>query len=109
MKRLAIICLAVLLIAPVLIIAGVKWEMRSEQRKAERAVTDTVRNIRGLEGRGALNAEVVKRAVVTPARLEIFGTNPVQFRVEAHTPWPDWMIYEYDSREPERGVYHYLF
>ena len=109
MKRLVLTGLAVLLVAPVLIIAGLKWEIRGEQRKAERAVADTVRNIRGLEAQESLTAEGAKAAVVVPARLEVLGTNPVKFRVEAHTPWPDWMIYEYDSRTPERGVYHYLF
>ena len=96
-------------VAPALILAGFKWEIRSQQRKAERAVADTVRNVRTLEARNAFSAEAAKRAVVAPATLEVFGTNPIRFRVEAHTPYPDWMIYIYDSRTPEKGIDHYLF
>lgn len=98
-----------LFLASVLIVAELKWEIYSQERKAERAVTATVRNLRRLEVQRSFSSEAAKATVVLPARLEVFGTNPPQFKVEAHSPWPDWMIYEYDSRTPERGVYHYLF
>jgi hypothetical protein len=109
MKRLVIIGLCALLLAPVLLLMAIEWGIRSERRTVQRAVEVTVRNIRGLEARQAFSAEAANAAVVAPARLELFGTNTVRFRVDAHTSWPDWMIYEYDSRTPERGVYHYLF
>ena len=41
--------------------------------------------------------------------VQVLGTNPTQFRVHAMTSWPDVMIYEYDSRAPDRGIQHYLF
>ena len=109
MKRLVIVCVLVFLVAPAFLVAGLKWEIWSQQRKAERAVAATVRNIRGLEARNAFTADAAKGAVVVPASLMVLGTNPVLFRVEAVTPYPDWMMYEYDSRTPEQGIRHCLF
>jgi hypothetical protein len=85
-----------------------KREIAAQRRQAERAVTKTVENIAHLKPWG-LSVEAITNAAVAPATVTVKNTNPVKFRVEAHTDWPDWMIYDYDSTTPERGVSHYLF
>jgi len=99
---------AACLLLLVLLALGLWWEIAGDRRRAERAVTTTVENIARLEPR-ALDLASLSNAAVAPARVQVLGTNPVLFNVHAITAWPDVMIYEYDSRAPERGVYHYLF
>jgi hypothetical protein len=109
MKRLLILFSVAVVLAPVLILLAVKWEIRDQRRKVGRAVIETVLKINRLGARDRLDESAIKKAAVAPAKVEIDGTNPLWFKVEANTPWPDWMIYEYDSRTPARGIYHYLF
>ena len=112
MKKLVIVCLTLAALLVLVVILG-RWGLRygvqSQRRQAERAVTTTVDSIRQLVAHSAVSLDAVTNAAVAPAAVQVLSTNPVLFRVHATTPWPDWMIYEYDSRTPERGVYHYLF
>ena len=108
MKKLALILAAIAL----LIVAGigyVRHEFRSARRHAESAVAQTVESIRRLGAPETLSLHAITNAAVGGASVRILSTSPVVFRVNATTPWPDWMIYEYDSKTPERGVYRYLF
>ena len=93
---------------------GVLWyqlhrDFHHERREAESAVLQTVEAIRGMGALDSLSLHSITNAASRGASVAVLSTNPVVFRVSAHTPWPDWMIYEYDSKTPERGVYHYLF
>lgn len=103
---LSLVGLAVLLIA--LAFAELRREIASDRRRAERAVSTTVENIAKL-GQRQMSTEVLTNTAVFPASVHVISTSPIVFRVEATTAWPDWMIYEYDSRTPVQGVHHYLF
>ena len=108
MKKLALILAAIAL----LIAAGigyVRHEFRSARRHAESLVAQTIESIQRLGAPETLTLHAITNAAVGGASVHILSTNPVVFMVSAATPWPDWMIYEYDSKTPERGIYHYLF
>ena len=109
-KTLAV-CLSLAALLALVVVLGLgqlKRDIAAQRRQAERAVTKTVESIRRLEQRG-LSIDAFTNAAVAPASVTALGTNPLLFRVEARTAWPDGMIYEYDSRAPEKGVHHYLF
>jgi len=94
----------------VLAFIGSAWyEIRSERRHAESAVARTVASIRRMGTLDTVNFQAITNAAVGGASVQILGTNQVEFRVRVMTPWPDLMIYEYDSTTPPRGIYHYLF
>ena len=99
---------ALLCLVAAVFLAGLKREIASDRLRAERAVTATVGKIAKIEP-AKMTIEIVTNAAVSPASVRVLSTSPIHFRVEAHTAWPDWMIYEYDSRTPQRGIYHYLF
>src|SRR5262245_30119748 len=107
MKRRIIVWLSVAL--SVLVgIFGVLWyqlhrDFHNERRSAESAVTRTVESIRHLGALETLSSQVITNAGVDGASVQILSTSPVVFIVRATTPWPDWMVYEFDSKSPERG------
>jgi hypothetical protein len=108
MRRLALILLVVVL----LVVAAIGWlryTFHSARRQAESAVAQTVERIRGMGALDTASLQLITNAAVGGSSVQILSTNPIAFRVTAHTPWPDWMIYEYDSKTPERGIHHYLF
>ena len=78
-------------------IGYVRYEFHSARRHAESAVARTVESIRRMGALDTLSLHTITNAAVGRASVQILGTNPVVFRVSAMTPWPDLMIYEYDS------------
>jgi hypothetical protein len=78
-------------------------------RQAESDVRQTVEKIRLAETQHTLNPQTITNLSVGEARIYVRGTAPLEFTVGSLTPWPDLQIYEYDSRTPEKGIYHYSF
>src|SRR5437773_2001237 len=102
MKKWALILLAVGLLI-VAAIGYMRYEFRIARRHAESAVAQTVESIRRMGALETLSLHTITNRAVGGASVQVLSTNPVVFRVNATTPYPDWMIYEYDSKTPERG------
>jgi hypothetical protein len=95
-------------LAAVLLLAELRREIANDRQRAEGAVSATIEKIGKIEP-GRMSVEIITKAPAFPAAVRVLGTNPIHFRVESHTGWPEWMTYEYDSRTPERGIYQYPF
>jgi len=98
-----------LLAAACLSLVGVPSCYFFANRGVESDVRRTVERIRLAKTQNILNAETITNLVVGGARIYVRGVAPLEFTVSSMTPWPDLEIYEYDSRTPEKGVYHYSF
>ncbi|HAV61401.1 MAG TPA: hypothetical protein DCY13_03445 [Verrucomicrobiales bacterium] len=106
MKPRVFLVLFVLLILSV--ISG--WHrIRSARMQTENAVSRTAVSINRFGVVDLESLPEISKAAVDGARVQVINTNPFAFKISAMTPWPDLMIFEYDSRTPERGIYCYPF
>ena len=76
-------------------------------RATKNEVRHTVEGIRLAEAKKTLSAQTITNLAVGAAQIHVGSVVPLEFTVRSMTPWPDLQIYEYDSRTPEKGVYHY--
>src|SRR5262245_9936285 len=101
--------LRTLLVVACLSVLGVPSCYFLANRGVESDVRRTVEKIRLAQTQNTLNAQTITNLAVGGARRFVQGVDPLEFTVSSMTPWPDLEIYKYDSRTPEKGIYHYSF
>ena len=90
-RKALIICLSLggfVCLVVVLMVSGLEREIARDRQWAERAVVATVEKLARFE-LSSLSVQAITNFAVAPAAVQVLDTNPIQFRVEASTGWPD--------------------